>query len=278
MSLRYTKIRKQPRTFNSLFGVTVEQFETIVVQVKPVWQKRILNKYKGPGRSYALCFDDMVLMLLLYYRSYITQEFVGYLFGLDKSNVCRIISKLEPILAKVMAITKEKKLSMKEVESLIVDAFEQPIERPKKGQKDFYSGKKKRHTVKSEIRINKKGRIVHVSKPVPGRVHDFNLFKQGPPLPDHTRGYFDSGYQGVDKIHPNSDFPYKATKNKPLDENEKEYNRGLSSFRVKVEHIIGDIKTFKILSDRYRNKRRKYGVKVNIIAGIVNFKNGFAFG
>ena len=278
MSLRYTKLKNRPRTFNSLFGVTPEQFEKIIIRVRPIWQKRVIDIYKGPGRLYALNLEDMVLMLLLYYRSYIIQEFVGYLFRLEKSNVSRIIKKLEPILAKVMAISKEKKLSKEEVDSIIVDAFEQPIERPKKGQKDYYSGKKKRHTVKSEIRINKKGRILHVSKSVPGIVHDFNLFKQGPPLPDHARGYFDSGYQGVDKVHPNSDFPYKTTKNKPLDEDEKEYNRGLSNFRVKVEHIIGDIKTFKILSERYRNKRKKYGVKVNIIAGIVNFKNGFAFG
>ena len=58
----------------------------------------------------------------------------------------------------------------------------------------------------------------------------------------------------------------------------KKYNRGLCSFRVKVEHIIGDIKKFKILSDRYRNKRKKYCFKVNIIAEIVNFRNEFAFG
>lgn len=277
MTLRYTKLKKRPRTFNSLFGVTPEQFDKIITKVRPAWQKRIIDKYKGPGRLYALSLEDMVLILLLYYRSYIIQEFVGYLFGLDKSNVCRIIRKLEPILAKVMAISKEKKLSKKDVESIIVDAFEQPIERPKKGQKAYYSGKKKRHTMKVEIRINKKGRIVHVSNPYPGTVHDFNLFKQGPPLPEHTRGYFDSGYQGVDKIHPNSDFPYKATKNKPLDKEEKQYNTGLSSFRIKVEHIIGDIKVFKILSDRYRNKRKKYGIKVNIIAGLANFKNGFSF-
>jgi len=57
---------------------------------------------------------------------------------------------------------------------------------------------------------------------------------------------------------------------------EKEYNTALSRIRVKIENIIGDLKTFRILSDRYRNKRKRYGVKFNIIAGIVNLKNGFA--
>ena len=119
----------------------------------------------------------MVLMLLLYYRSYVTQIFVGYMFGIDDSRVCRIIRRLEPILARVMAIQKCKKLSKEEVENLIIDATEQPVERPKRRQKTYYSGKKKRHTIKTEIRVNRQGRIVHVSKSHPGSVHDFTVFK-----------------------------------------------------------------------------------------------------
>jgi len=198
MSLRYLKVKKKLRTFLRLFGVCVSEFETILSKVLPEWQKKVLDCYKGPGRPYDHGLEDMVLMLLLYYRSYITQEFVGFLFALDKSRVCRIIQKLEPILAKVMAISKRKCLSQEEIETLIVDATEQPIERPKKGQKPYYSGKKKRHTLKTEIRITRKGRIVHVSKTKPGSVHDFNLHKQEPPLPLGSRAYVDSGYQGLD--------------------------------------------------------------------------------
>ena len=138
MSISYNKIKKKPTTFNSLFGVSVSQFEEILLKTTPAWNKRVLSKYKRPGRPYDHPLEDMILMLLLYYRSYITQEFVGYLFDLDKSRVCRIIQKLEPILATVMAISKRKHLSKKDVECLIIDATEQPIERPKKGQKPFY--------------------------------------------------------------------------------------------------------------------------------------------
>jgi hypothetical protein len=276
MTLRYIKIKKKPTTFNSLFGVPVSQFEKILIKVDPEWNKRVLARYKRPGRPYDHPLEDMILMLLLYYRSYITQEFVGYLFDLDKSRVCRIIQKLEPILATVMAISKRKHLSKEDVENLILDATEQPIERPKRGQKPYYSGKKKRHTIKTELRINSKGRIVHVSKSRPGSVHDFMLHKQEPPLPPNARVFVDSGYQGIDKLHGQIEFPYKASKNKSLDKEEKEYNTALSRIRVKVENIIGDIKTFRILSDRYRNKRKRYNIKFNIIAGIVNLKNGFA--
>lgn len=275
MALRYSKVQKKPTTFNRLFGVSVSQFETILTKVDPLWQRKIIGKYKRPGRDYKLNVADMVLMLLLYYRSYISQEFVGYLFGIDDSRVCRILQKLEPLLAKVMALPNKKYLSQEEVESLIIDATEQPVERPKKTQKPYYSGKKKRHTFKTEIRVTRKGRIVHVSKSRPGSVHDFELHKTEPPIPKNTRAFVDSGYQGLDKLHIQVELPYKATKTKPLGEEEEEYNQALSRLRVVVEHVLGDIKTFRILADRYRNKLKRYDVKFGIIAGIVNLKNGF---
>lgn len=276
MSLKYTKIKKRPIIFNRLFGISVSQFEGILLKVTPQWQKHVINHYKRPGRDYKLELADRLLLLLLYYRSYITQLFVGYLFGIDDSRVCRIIQKLEPILAKELALTKTKYLSQEEIETLIVDATEQPIERPRKNQKRYYSGKKKRHTLKTEIRITRKGRIVHVSRSRRGAMHDFALHKEEPPIPPGSRVFADSGYQGLDKVHQATELPYKATKTKPLDKEEKEYNQALSRYRVIVENIIGDIKTFKILSDRYRNKRKRYGIKFHIISGIVNLKNGFA--
>jgi hypothetical protein len=275
MSLKYTKISKSPIIFNRLFGVSVSQFDEILLKIEPQWEKQVINLYKRPGRDYKLELADMLLMLMLYYRSYITQMFIGFLFGIDDSRVCRIIQKLEPILAKEMALTKTKHLSKEDLESLIIDATEQPIERPQKNQKKYYSGKKKRHTIKTEIRITRKGRIVHVSRSRRGAMHDFALHKEEPPIPPESRAFVDSGYQGLDKLHQATELPYKATKTKQLDKEEKEYNHALSRFRVIVENVIGDIKTFKILSDRYRNKRKRYGIKFHIISGIVNLKNGF---
>ncbi len=212
----------------------------------------------------------------VYYRSYITQIFVGFLFGIDDSRVCRILQTLEPVLASVMAFQKCKKLTQEEVENLLIDATEQPIERPKRRQKPYYSGKKKRHTLKTEIRVTLAGRIVHVSKNHPGSTHDFTVFKGEKRPPKESRLFVDSGYQGIADIHKNADFPYKSSKNNPLDAEEKAYNTALSRLRVKAEHVFAQIKTFKILSDRYRNKRKRYGVKFNIVAGIVNIKNGFS--
>lgn len=91
MALRYTKIAHTPILFHRLFGISVGQFEVIIEKVRPLWNARVLDKYKRPGRHFKCELEDMVLMLLLYYRSYVTQLFVGYMFGLDDSRVCRII-------------------------------------------------------------------------------------------------------------------------------------------------------------------------------------------
>jgi len=275
MSLRYAKIKKHPNIFLRLFGVTPVQFEQIIEKLTPLWEKEVLGKYKRPGRDFKLDLEDMVLMLLLYYRSYMTQMTVGFFFNVDDSRVCRLIRRLEPLLAKIMAIPKDRSLTQDDV-ALLIDATEQPIERPKKGQKAFYSGKKKRHTVKTEIRAKLKGRITHVSKTRPGSVHDFALHKKETPLPPGARAYVDLGYQGLDKVHKQTEVPYKKPKGGELDKDEKLYNRALSRIRIKIENVLAEIKRFRILSDRYRNKGRRYNVKFKIIAGIVNLKNGFA--
>lgn len=276
MPISYTVISRKPIVFNRLVGMQVKDFESILEKLTPLWEKKVLGAYKRPGRDFKLELADMLMMLLIYYRSYISQEFLGYLFGIDDSRVCRLIKRIEPLLARTVAIRKERHLSQEEVESLIIDATEQPIERPKRRQTKYYSGKKKRHTLKTEIRVTPKGRIVHVSKHFPGSVHDFTVYKDGPPVHRDTRTFVDSGYQGLDKLHQATELPYKKSKNHKLNKEEKEYNAGLSRLRVKVENTLCKIKTFRILSERYRNKRKGYSLKFNIIAGIVNLKNGFA--
>ena len=113
------------------------------------------------------------------------------------------------------------------------------------------------------------------SKSHPGTYHDFEIRKQGSLLSENSRAYGDSGYQGLDKLHKATGIPYKKLKNGELTMEEKEYNGGLSRFRVRVENKIRELKIFRIISERYRNKRKRYGLKFNIIAGIVNFKSGF---
>jgi hypothetical protein len=82
----------------------------------------------------------------------------------------------------------------------------------------------------------------------------------------------DSGYQGIQKLHRKSRTPKKKSRKKPLTSDDKQLNRELSSRRVFCENVIGTVKRFKIVQDRYRNRRKRFGLRFNLISGIYNFE------
>ena len=82
----------------------------------------------------------------------------------------------------------------------------------------------------------------------------------------------DTGYQGLQKIHSNSQLPKKKNKKRPLTKEDKQSNRKLSSLRVLNENVIGILKRFKIIEDKYRNRRKRFGLRFNLIAGIYNYE------
>ena len=263
------------RQFRYLTGVTPDIFQEMVSRLRPLWEKVCRNKNRS-GRPYGVGgLDDHFLVLLVLYRCHITQDFLGLLYGVDKATICRSLRRIEPLARRVLGVKRAIKVTEEEARALLIDATEQRIERPKRCQKRYYSGKKKCHCIKNEIITTEAGRIVCVSKSVPGTVHDLNLRRQGQPLPENARAYADSGYQGYQNDHPELDIPYKSSKKHPLTKDEEEYNRGLSSFRVRVEHAIRRIKTFRILADRFRYPRPSHTTKFAIAAGIANIIAGF---
>jgi hypothetical protein len=106
-----------------------------------------------------------------------------------------------------------------------------------------------------------------------GKKHDFRLFKESKTKihPD-IDALVDTGYLGLQKIHLKTRMPKKKTKKRPLTKEEKMKNRDLSSERVSNEHVIGVLKRFKIIADKYRNRRKRFGLRFNLIAGIYNFE------
>ena len=82
----------------------------------------------------------------------------------------------------------------------------------------------------------------------------------------------DTGFLGLKKLHANTEMPKKKSKKNPLTKADKKRNKELSSERVLNEHVIGKIKRFKIASDRYRNRRKRFGLRFNLISGIYNFE------
>ena len=108
-----------------------------------------------------------------------------------------------------------------------------------------------------------------------GKKHDFRLFKESKVRWTKNRcGVTDSGYTGIQKLQSNTKLPKKSSKKKPLTVEENHQNRKIASERVLNENVIGSLKRFKILSDRYRNRRKRFGLRFNLIAGIYNFEVG----
>lgn len=106
-----------------------------------------------------------------------------------------------------------------------------------------------------------------------GRCHDFRLYKEcNTPIHPETEVLVDSGYQGLQKIHHNTRLPKKKTKNQALTKADKKHNREIASERVLNENVIGVLKRFKIIADRYRNRRKRFGLRFNLIAGIYNLE------
>jgi hypothetical protein len=99
------------------------------------------------------------------------------------------------------------------------------------------------------------------------------LFKESRPIiKKDTLVQGDTGYQGIQKIHQNSNIPFKRRRNTKLSKEEKLHNHNLSSKRIFVEHVIGRLKRFKVISERYRNRRSRFGLCFNLIAGIYNYE------
>lgn len=104
-----------------------------------------------------------------------------------------------------------------------------------------------------------------------GKKHDFKLFKESRVRwTSHRYGLTDSGYMGIKKLQKTTKLPKKSSKKKPLTSEEKKENQKISSERVANENVIGSLKRFKILSDKYRNRRKRFGLRFNLISGIYN--------
>ena len=106
-----------------------------------------------------------------------------------------------------------------------------------------------------------------------GRIHDFKLLALSlVRVNAQTKAGVDSGYQGLQKVHANTAMPTKKPKNKDLTKEQKRANREQSRERIPVENVIGCIKRFRILSERYRCRRKRFGLRISLISGIYNYE------
>jgi hypothetical protein len=140
-----------------------------------------------------------------------------------------------------------------------------------KKQKQYYSGKKKKHTIKVEFTVSKRQKKIKRVRVGKGKVHDFKMYKQKPvKLGKNKKGKLDKGYQGIQKIQTQCEIPIKKKKGQKLTKEEKRFNSKLARDRIIVEHINRKVKIFRIFSSRYRNRRNRFGIRINLVAAIIN--------
>ena len=265
-----SKLEQDAKAFTRLFGIEPYKFDQLVASVEPLWlkseAKRLRHKRKikkGSGRRYGLTFEESLAMLLLYTRTYVTHVFLSALFDTDESGICRYFARLRPSLESVFNLpTRNRNLSEEEILELVVDATEQQTERRKTGT--GYSGKKKAYTIKTQLVSDKKGNIRHISESVPGNIHDKKLFdKSKIKLPDKAKG--DLAYLGT-----NISVPIKSSKLHPLNQKQKDRNKGFSKSRIVVEHVFASLKIFRILAHRFRGSLVNYHQYFLIVCGLRN--------
>lgn len=263
----------KPEDFKRLYGVNKETFNRMVSVVT----EQVEQKKKKSGKPSKLSIENQVLLGLEYWREYRTYFHIACAWGIHEATVCRIVRKVENALirSRVFKLPGKKQLHDPNlgVKVVVIDATESSVERPKKRQKRFFSGKKGRHTLKSQLVVDPVTKAVVCTTYAPGKVHDFRLFKKSRvKLKTETECQADKGYQGLQKLHSHTRLPKKKPKGGKLSKQEKQLNRALAKERIVAEHVIGKLKVFKIVSERYRNRRKRFGLRFNLIAGLYNYE------
>lgn len=289
---------KSDRLTRAVIGMTKEQFEGLLVQFEQElvtlrnldYQKRPRKRAPGAGRPAELAtIKEKLFFILFYYKCYPTFDLAGLIFNLDRSNTKRWKDRLEIALERTLGAKQElpqRKISsideflriFPEVTGFMIDGTERRIQRPKdaQDQKKYYSGKKKYHTVKNQVVATPDKRVHILTATTEGKQHDYRQIKESD-LPEHIPKDFlimgDTAYIGGKADYPDKQWltPLRKPRGKEFTETQKLQNRTISSLRIKVEHAIGGIKRYRIVSDRFRNRRNLLDEAMLVASGLWNY-------
>lgn len=297
--MRYEHLKHYPTVFLKMTGLRSNEFAALVDDLLPQFvqaeQERLSRPDRqrdvGGGRNTELEGRDQVLLTVVWLRVYPTHEVLGYLFGVSDSTVSRIIQRVLPLLEQAGRDTmrmpdpgRKRRRSLDQLLhdtpdlAVIIDTFEQKIQRTKDpDERDrFYSGKKKTHTLKSQVTVDEQtGAIVDIADSVPGPTADINLLEQSglmKRLPDGVGGIGDLAYIGIDKLHPHGlgASPRRKPRGKPRPPEDVAYNTAFSRRRILVENTIGRLRRYQSLSQTDRQHRQHHSARVCAVAGLVN--------
>jgi hypothetical protein len=279
----YEQIKSRPRILGSLTGLSPAAFEQLDKSFRQAYEQELADsdsqreqprqRQRGGGRKATLqSSEDKLLFILFYFKLYPIQELLGFFFGLSQAQANHWIHNLTPILNQALGYEQQLPArKTRDVEQVlaacpelefILDGTERPIQRPKdrQRQRDNYSGKKKRHTVKNNLISHKPTKKIKALSPTePGKIHDKKLADQEQyRFPAGSNLWKDTGFQGYEPDGVITYQPKKKPKGGELTAAEKEENRDISKERIGVEHSIGGVKVFHIVRDIYRNHKQGF--------------------
>jgi DDE superfamily endonuclease/Helix-turn-helix of DDE superfamily endonuclease len=297
MILRREHLTKHPKVFRIMTGLSVEVFDSMLPGLLEAFasaRRRRLHRPDrqrafGGGDTFDLDVADQFLLTIVWLRHYPTQECLGYLFGVSDSSVLRAIRHCLPLLEQAgqdtMRLPDPGKGKRRDLPALlkhtpqlavIVDTFEQRTHRPQRRQRAYYSGKKKAHTLKSQVAVDEDGRIVDVARSRPGPVADLKVFRQSGLAGRLARAGVgalgDLGYLGLDGVLKglSGASPRRKPRGKDRPKEDGRYNRAFARRRVVVEHSIGRLRRYQALSAVNRHGRARHEARVRAVAGLVN--------
>ena len=298
MILRREHLGSHPAVFRAMTGLTVAAFDQLLPELRAAFAAARRRRLDRPGRRRAvgggddfdLGVDDQVLLAVVWLRHYPTQECLGYLFGVSDSTAKRAVDRCLPLLEQsgrdTMRLPDPGKGQRRDLPALlretpalavIVDTFEQRTQRPRRRQRAYYSGKKKAHTLKSQVAVDEEtGRIADVAASRPGRWADLKVFRRsglvGKLIRAGVGALGDLGYVGIDGVSPRlrGATPRRKPRGKERPAEDRRYNRAFARRRIKVEHGIGRLRRYQALTQVDRHRRRYHAARVRAVAGLVN--------
>ena len=233
----------------------------------------------GGGRTRRLSPAQEVLLTLVYLRHNVAHAVIGQMFGVSADTSENTFHEVVAALRDVCPANRfdaqkrwkkgEPSWEPDEIEQVIIDSFETPVSRPSlaDAQRRVYSGKKKRHTLKTQVVSDVSGEILDVDPGHRGPVADKKLYEQSrveQQFPD-AKKQGDLAYQGVEGMS----VPHKEPRKGALTPEQREANRQHASVRVHVEHGIRRIKGFRILREDYRLALGLFALIAHAVVGLV---------
>ena len=305
MILRYERLQRFPTVFKSMTGLRVAQFDDLVTDVRPrllaAEQARLTRPSRkraiGAGHPFELEPRNQLLLTVIWLRVSPIHEVLAYLFGISDSTVSRTIARVLPLLEAsgqdTMRMPDPGRKRRRTLDALlaetpglvvVIDTFEQPIQRPQdRTAADTYSsGKKKRHTIKSQVAVDEEtGQIVDIAESTRGPTADIKVLEESgllSRLPEGVGGIGDLAYVGIDKLHPAGlgAAPRKKPRCKERPPDDIEYNRAFSKRRIVVEHSSGRMRRYQSITQMDRNHRQQHTARVRAVAGLVNRQRAWA--